>query len=107
MKRPITPDELARFGISAPQRAKVINALSTETPLSIAQLQKKTKIKGIYSILSALGDAGIIDVSDHLSAAKAKPKLENFLIKKDIPGQFCTAGEITAKSPRPHRTVDE
>ena len=97
LKRPITPDELSRLGITAPQRAKVINALSAETRLSIAQLQKKTKIKNIYSILSGLADAGIIDVSDHLSAAKTKPKLENFLIKKDIPDDFTPQGKLQQK----------
>ena len=65
LRQPITPDERARFGITAPQRAKVIDALSADTHLSVAQLQKKTKIKNIYSILSGLADAGIIAVSDH------------------------------------------
>ena len=51
LKRAITPDALTRFGISAPQRTKVVNALSADVPLSVAQLQKKTKIRGIYSIL--------------------------------------------------------
>jgi len=97
LKQPITPDELSRFGITAPQRAKVISALSADTRLSVAQLQKKTKIKNIYSILSGLADAGIIDVSDHLSAAKTKPKLENFLIKKDIPDNFTPQGRVQQK----------
>ncbi len=97
LKRATTPDELARFGISAPQRANVIKALSAESPLSIAQLQKKTKIRNIYSILSALEDAGIIDVSDRLSEAKTKPKLGNFLIKKDIPNDFAPAGKLQQK----------
>ena len=97
LKRSITPDELARFGISAPQRANVIIALSTETRLSIAQLQKRTKIKGIYSVLSSLEDAGIIDISDHLPAAKTKPKLENFLIKKNIPDNFAPQGKLQQK----------
>ena len=97
LKRTTTRDELARFGISAPQRATVINALSADTPLSIAQLQKRTGIKSIYSILSALGDAGIIAVSDHLSEAKTKPKLENFLIRKNIPTGFAPQGKIQQK----------
>ena len=97
LKRPITPDERARFGITAPQRTKVINTLAAETRLSIAQLQKKTKIKSIYSILSGLAEAGIIDISDHLPAAKTKPKLENFLIKNDIPDNFAPQGKLQHK----------
>ena len=97
LKRPITPDELARFGITAPQRAKVLGALSAETHLSVAQLQKKTRVKNIYSILSGLADAGVIDVSDHLSAAKTKPKLERFLIKKDVPENFAPQGKLQQK----------
>ncbi|MGA9408496.1 MAG: primosomal protein N' [Bacteroidota bacterium] len=97
LKQPVNPHKLARFEISAPQRTKVINALSKERSLSISQLHKKTKIKGIYSILSDLADAGIIEVSDRVSAARTKPKLEKFLVKKTIPDNFAPTGRSQQK----------
>ncbi len=94
LKKGISPGELGRLGISAPQRAKVVKVLSNNTPLTVAQIQSKTKIKGIYSILSVLGEAGVIDVSDRLSEAASKPKLENFLVKKAIPENFAPQGKL-------------
>ncbi|MGA7162143.1 MAG: primosomal protein N' [Bacteroidota bacterium] len=93
LRRPVEPHVLSRFEASAPQRAKVINVLSKEASFSVLQLQRKTKIKGIYSILSELADAGIIGITDRLSTARTKPKLESFLLKKTIPDNFTPAGK--------------
>jgi primosomal protein N' (replication factor Y) len=91
------PDQLSRLEKSAPQRCKIIRALTTGKNLSIAQLQRKAEVKGLYGILSELSDKGIIEVSERLPSATAKPKFEKYILKKSIPYDFAPKGKLQQK----------
>ncbi|HTY09461.1 MAG TPA: primosomal protein N' [Bacteroidota bacterium] len=97
LKRPLASEELARLEKAAPQQAKVAGALAAGTPLSIAQLQKRTKIKGIYSAVSGLSEAGIIEIIDEIPEPRAKAKIEKFVLKKNIPEGFLPHGTLQQK----------
>jgi primosomal protein N' (replication factor Y) len=97
MKQLPGPDQLSRLEKSAPQRSKIIRALMTGRNLSIAQLQRKAQVKGLYGILSELSGKGIIEVSERLPSATAKPKFEKYILKKSIPDDFVPKGKHQQK----------
>ncbi len=82
LKRLLTDEETGRLKRSAPQRVKLIAALSEGKSFSVAQLQRRTGLKAIYSILSELSAAGIVELIEQLTQARVKPKLEKFVVKK-------------------------
>ena len=79
---------------SAPQRAKVMGALASGKKFSVAQIQKATNIKGIHSILRDLSDAGVVELSDQILSLQSKPKLEKFILKRNIPEKFFPKGKV-------------
>ena len=90
LKRPLLDEEIARLKRFAPKRAKLVSALSAGKELSVAQLQRRTGLKGIYSILSELSATGVVELAEELSKARVKPKLEKFVVKKS--GTFGSIG---------------
>jgi primosomal protein N' (replication factor Y) (superfamily II helicase) len=97
LKRPLEPDEISRLEQSAGHRGKVLRALMSGKHLSIAQLQKKSNVKGIYGILADLVDEGVVGVDELLSSATAKPKIEKFVLKKSVSNKFKPKGKSQQK----------
>ncbi|MDE3059149.1 MAG: primosomal protein N', partial [Bacteroidota bacterium] len=61
------------------------------------QLQKKTGVKNISSILAGLESSGIITIAEQFKRQNAKPKLVKFVVKKEAPGDIAAKGKQQQK----------
>ncbi len=69
----------------SPRRAEVLRTLMILPRQKVAQLQKKTGIKNIHSILAELELQKIVKIDEELARPKAKPKIEKYLdIKQEV-----------------------
>ena len=82
LKQPLGRDEISLLEHSASHQGKVLKALMSGNHLSIAQLQKRSNVKGIYGIIADLVNEGIVSVDELLTSATAKPKIEKFVLAK-------------------------
>ncbi len=82
---------------SAPQRTKIIKTLLNEKFLSVTQIQKKTGVKNISAILLDLEASGIITIVEHLTPQTAKPKLAQFIVRKEVPAEAAVKGKQQQK----------
>ena len=94
LKRLLSEEEAGQLKRAAPQRAKLVSALSVGKEFSVAQLQRRTGLKGIYSILTELSAAGIVGLTEELSQARVKPKLEKFVVRKSGDFGIVVRGKI-------------
>jgi primosomal protein N' (replication factor Y) (superfamily II helicase) len=61
---------------SAPRQHAILRALADGMPLNLAQVQKKSRIKGIHAVLDEMQRRGWISIEEELEKPKAKPKVE-------------------------------
>ena len=97
LKRPLEHDEIPKLERSSGHRGKILRALIAGEHLSIAQLQKKSNVKGIYGILADLVDEDIVALDELLSTATAKPKIEKFILKGTGSNGFIAKGKNQQK----------
>ena len=62
---------------SAPRQAAIVKTLTPGKPVSIAQLQKKTGVRQIHSVLNELAGKGYVTINEKAISTGAKPKMEN------------------------------
>lgn len=80
-----------------PQRKTVLRTLMKEKSLPVAQLQKKTGVKNIFSILAGLETAGVVAITEHLKQQTAKPKLVKFVVRTQSPVEMSIKGKQQQK----------
>ncbi|HTR82407.1 MAG TPA: primosomal protein N' [Bacteroidota bacterium] len=90
-------DGEAHNGAEAPTQAqaKILSALSNSTRLSVAELQKRTKVRGIDSVLSELQGSDLVEIVEDMKALKLKR--EKFILKKSSPAEVQTRGNLQRK----------